>query len=111
MTDDWAPLIWQATRETLVMVGIAMAVTIPLGLALGVLLGKVPFDRGGGDAPRELVEHIQGGELLRLVHALAVSSGEALRVDEALCDEQAQNDGERVVGCSRAAQALGRLGV
>ena len=38
MTEDWAPLIWQATRETLMMVGIAMAVTIPLGLALGVLL-------------------------------------------------------------------------
>ena len=38
MSDGWAPLIWQATRETLVMVGIAMAVTIPLGLALGVLL-------------------------------------------------------------------------
>ena len=38
MTEDWFPLITQATRETLVMVGIAMAVTIPLGLALGVLL-------------------------------------------------------------------------
>jgi D-methionine transport system permease protein len=38
MTEDWAPLIWQATRETLMMVGIAMAATIPLGLALGVLL-------------------------------------------------------------------------
>ena len=38
MTEGWAPLIWQATRETLMMVGIAMAVTIPLGLALGVLL-------------------------------------------------------------------------
>jgi D-methionine transport system permease protein len=38
MTEDWFPLISQATRETLVMVGIAMAVTIPLGLALGVLL-------------------------------------------------------------------------
>src|SRR3954469_9584036 len=38
MSEDWAPLIWQATRETLVMVLIAMAVTIPFGLALGVLL-------------------------------------------------------------------------
>ena len=38
MTEGWAPLIWQATRETLMMVGIAMAVTIPLGLVLGVLL-------------------------------------------------------------------------
>jgi D-methionine transport system permease protein len=38
MTGDTAPLIWQATRETLMMVGIAMAVTIPLGLLLGVLL-------------------------------------------------------------------------
>jgi D-methionine transport system permease protein len=38
VSEDTAPLIWQATRETLVMVGIAMAVTIPLGLALGVLL-------------------------------------------------------------------------
>ena len=35
---DWAPLLWTATRETLVMVGVAMLVTIPLGLALGVLL-------------------------------------------------------------------------
>jgi D-methionine transport system permease protein len=38
MSEDTAPLIWQATRETLMMVGVAMAVTIPLGLALGVLL-------------------------------------------------------------------------
>jgi D-methionine transport system permease protein len=38
MSEGWAPLIWQATRETLVMVGVAMVVTIPLGLALGVLL-------------------------------------------------------------------------
>jgi D-methionine transport system permease protein len=38
MSEDWAPLIWQATRETLMMVGVAMAVTIPFGLALGVLL-------------------------------------------------------------------------
>jgi D-methionine transport system permease protein len=38
MSEDWAPLIWQATRETLMMVGIAMAVTVPLGLVLGVLL-------------------------------------------------------------------------
>jgi D-methionine transport system permease protein len=42
MTEDgwstWAPLIWQATRETLVMVAVAMAITIPLGLVLGVLL-------------------------------------------------------------------------
>jgi D-methionine transport system permease protein len=38
VSEDTAPLIWQATRETLVMVGIAMAVTIPLGLTLGVLL-------------------------------------------------------------------------
>jgi D-methionine transport system permease protein len=38
MSEGWAPLIWQATRETLMMVGVAMAVTIPLGLALGVLL-------------------------------------------------------------------------
>jgi D-methionine transport system permease protein len=38
MSEDTVPLIWQATRETLMMVGIAMAVTIPLGLTLGVLL-------------------------------------------------------------------------
>jgi D-methionine transport system permease protein len=38
MSEDWGPLVWQATRETLVMVGVAMAVTVPLGLALGVLL-------------------------------------------------------------------------
>ena len=35
---EWAPLLWTATRETLVMVGVAMLVTIPLGLLLGVLL-------------------------------------------------------------------------
>ena len=69
------------------------------------------FDRGGGDAAGELVEHLRRGELLRLVDALAVGSGETVRVDEALCDEQAQDDGERVLGCSRAAQALGRLAV
>jgi len=38
VSEDLAPLIWQATRETLVMVGAAMAVTIPLGLLAGVLL-------------------------------------------------------------------------
>ena len=38
MSDDLVPLIWQATQETLVMVGVAMAVTLPLGLLLGVLL-------------------------------------------------------------------------
>jgi D-methionine transport system permease protein len=38
MSEDTAPLIWQATRETLMMVGVAMAVTVPLGLALGILL-------------------------------------------------------------------------
>lgn len=38
MSEDLVPLIWQATRETLVMVGVAMAVTIPLGLLLGVVL-------------------------------------------------------------------------
>jgi D-methionine transport system permease protein len=38
MSDDLVPLIWQATKETLAMVGVAMAVTIPLGLLLGVLL-------------------------------------------------------------------------
>ena len=30
---EWAPLLWTATRETLVMVGVAMLVTIPFGLA------------------------------------------------------------------------------
>ena len=35
---EWAPLLWTATRETLVMVGVAMLVTIPFGLLLGVLL-------------------------------------------------------------------------
>src|SRR6185503_568095 len=38
MSADDTSLLWQATRETLMMVGVAMAVTIPLGLALGVLL-------------------------------------------------------------------------
>jgi D-methionine transport system permease protein len=44
MSHDLVPLIWQATRETLAMVGVAMAVTIPLGLLLGVLL--LLTDRG-----------------------------------------------------------------
>jgi D-methionine transport system permease protein len=44
MSDDLVPLIWQATKETLAMVGVAMAVTIPLGLLLGVLL--LLTDRG-----------------------------------------------------------------
>jgi D-methionine transport system permease protein len=38
MTDDTPAVLWDATRETLVMVGVAMAVTLPLGLLLGVLL-------------------------------------------------------------------------
>ena len=44
MSDDLVPLIWEATLETLLMVGVAMAVTIPLGLLLGVLL--LLTDRG-----------------------------------------------------------------
>ena len=42
---EWTPLLWTATRETLVMVGVAMLVTIPFGLLLGVLL--LLTDRGG----------------------------------------------------------------
>jgi D-methionine transport system permease protein len=38
MNDETVDLIWTATLETLRMVGIAMAITIPLGLLLGVLL-------------------------------------------------------------------------
>ena len=38
MNDETADLIWTATLETLRMVGIAMVITIPLGLLLGVLL-------------------------------------------------------------------------
>jgi D-methionine transport system permease protein len=44
MSDDLVPLIWEATLETLAMVGVAMAVTVPLGLLLGVLL--LLTDRG-----------------------------------------------------------------
>lgn len=38
MNDETVDLIWTATLETLRMVGIAMVITIPLGLLLGVLL-------------------------------------------------------------------------
>jgi D-methionine transport system permease protein len=38
MSDADVELIWQATLETLRMVGVAMLITIPLGLLLGVLL-------------------------------------------------------------------------
>lgn len=38
MNDETVDLIWTATVETLRMVGFAMAITIPLGLLLGVLL-------------------------------------------------------------------------
>ena len=42
---EWTPLLWEATLETLAMVGVAMLVTIPFGLLLGVLL--LLTDRGG----------------------------------------------------------------
>jgi D-methionine transport system permease protein len=45
MSEDLVPLLWAATRETLQMVGIATAITIAIGLPLGVLL--VLTDRGG----------------------------------------------------------------
>jgi D-methionine transport system permease protein len=32
------PLIWQATRETLVMLGASVALSVPIGLAVGVLV-------------------------------------------------------------------------
>lgn len=38
MNDETIDLVWQATLETLTMVGVAMLVTIPVGLLLGVLL-------------------------------------------------------------------------
>ena len=38
MSDETVDLIWEATLETLRMVGVAMAITIPLGLLVGVLL-------------------------------------------------------------------------
>ncbi len=38
MSDDLVPLIWEATKETLTMVGVAMLITIPLGILLGALL-------------------------------------------------------------------------
>ena len=44
MSADTRDLVWDATLETLLMVGAAMAVTIPLGLLLGVLL--LLTDRG-----------------------------------------------------------------
>lgn len=54
---ETASLVWQATRETAWMVGIAMVVTIPLGLALGVLL--LVTDRGRL-APAPLVNRLVG---------------------------------------------------
>jgi D-methionine transport system permease protein len=44
MSAESRDLVWEATLETLLMVGAAMAVTIPLGLLLGVLL--LLTDRG-----------------------------------------------------------------
>ena len=54
---ETASLVWQATRETAWMVGIAMVVTIALGLALGVLL--LVTDRGRL-APAPLVNRLVG---------------------------------------------------
>ena len=50
-------LIWQATLETLQMVGVATLVTVPAGLALGVLL--LITDRGGL-LPAPVVNRILG---------------------------------------------------
>lgn len=38
MNGETADLIWEATLETLRMVGVAMLITVPLGLLIGVLL-------------------------------------------------------------------------
>jgi D-methionine transport system permease protein len=32
------PLIWQATRETLVMLGASLGLSVPIGLVIGVLV-------------------------------------------------------------------------
>jgi D-methionine transport system permease protein len=42
--EELGPLVWKATLETLLMVGVATAITVPLGTLLGVLL--VISDRG-----------------------------------------------------------------
>jgi D-methionine transport system permease protein len=55
--NDTSDLIWQATLETLQMVGVATLVTVPAGLALGVLL--LITDRGGL-LPAPVVNRILG---------------------------------------------------
>ncbi len=42
--EELTPLVWEATKETLLMVGVATAITVPLGTLLGVLL--LISDRG-----------------------------------------------------------------
>ncbi len=42
--EELGPLVWEATLETLLMVGVATAITVPLGTLLGVLL--LISDRG-----------------------------------------------------------------
>ncbi len=42
--EELSPLVWEATLETLLMVGVATAITVPLGTLLGVLL--LISDRG-----------------------------------------------------------------
>jgi D-methionine transport system permease protein len=42
--EELTPLVWEATLETLLMVGVATAITVPLGTLLGVLL--LISDRG-----------------------------------------------------------------
>jgi hypothetical protein len=73
-------------------------------LTLGILLGQVLLDRGRRDPPRELGEHLRPGELRRLADALPVGAREPLLVNERLCEQEAQNDSERVLGRLRLAR-------
>jgi len=57
MNDETVDLIWTATLETLRMVGFAMAITIPFGLLLGVLL---PLTARGAPLQQPLVNRLLG---------------------------------------------------
>ncbi|PSK99182.1 D-methionine transport system permease protein [Haloactinopolyspora alba] len=55
--DRWAPELWQATLETLAIVGIAGVVTVLLGLPLGVALSVTG---PGGLTPSRTVSRVLG---------------------------------------------------
>lgn len=57
MSQETAELIWEATLETLRMVGVAMLITIPLGLLVGVLL---LLTARGGPLRQPLVNRLLG---------------------------------------------------